>query len=306
METEKKVSSELTGVNSEYLLDRQEIVYREIEDCKTSYELRYAMAYEAAIRNSAVLDALSICILEGDCVKLKQAFGFSDDAILYFRITHKNLFSVRSKDESGNGLSGISEMKHKYKKQPYKITPLCSKEDSIVINDVPLVRESNSISFATIENYAEFKALSLEANFKRPKLLPIKRKDFYVNLNFELPESELTEYVEWLYKIYHKEDIKSTLELLSDSFDFSENGQIKANSRKFADMLYVYDYAFKYGEEFDTGISLHEKIAQDLSYSSMRDDKDRPSTNTVRNYLERMTYLVETFGYMELLTGIEQ
>ena len=306
METEKKVSSELTGVNSECLLDRQEMVYREIEDCKTSYELRYVMAYEAAIRNSAVYDALFSCILDKDCAKLKQDFGFSDEAILYFHITHKDLFPVSAKDKGGNGLSSISEMEYEYRRQPYKITSLCSKEDSIVINDVPLVRDSNGVSIATIENYAEFKAVSLEANFKRPKLLPVKRKNFYVNLNFDLPESEMIEYVAWLYKVYHKEEIKSTMELLSDFLEFSDSHQIKANSRKFADMLYVYDYALMYGDAFETDIALHEKIANDIRYSDKRDDKAIPTTNTIRNYQIKMNYLVEERGYKEFLTGIEQ
>ena len=213
---------------------------------------------------------------------------------------------MSAKDKGGNGLSSISEMEYEYRRQPYKITPLCSKEDSIVINDVPLVRENNSISIGTIENYAEFKVVSLEANFKRPKLLPMKRKNFYVNLNFELPESELTEYIEWLYKLYHKEEIKGTVELLSDSFELSAARQTKANSRKFADMLYVYDYVLKYGDLFETDIALHKKIAIDIRYSDKRDDKGVPNAGTIRNYQIKINYLVEEFGYMELLTGIEQ
>ena len=110
----------ITGVSSKTLLNRQDRKYKDIEGCRTAYELRYAIAYEAAIRNKDVKQALEKCIDDAECRLLKHKFGFTDDAILYYRLTHQYLFPVRSdKSEFSGGLSGIDNSEINYSDKPY-------------------------------------------------------------------------------------------------------------------------------------------------------------------------------------------
>ncbi len=108
METEQKAYNGTSGVDSRYRLDRTEPIYMDIESCNTSYELRYVVAYEAAIRNKEVKQLLGTCIKEHNCEILKLKFGFSDEAIFYYRITHRDLFSVAPGIKSKDGLASIS------------------------------------------------------------------------------------------------------------------------------------------------------------------------------------------------------
>ncbi len=307
METEQKVQSGMGGFDTNALLDRHSPIYDEIVACQTSYELRYFIAYEAAIRNVDVQKALASCILNHDCTQVKTIYGFSDDAILYYRLTHVDLFPPQNEEKKGiakQGLSSLKQAEHTYTKKPYSIKTV--KENSIILNETPIVvNEDNRISPASLSDYKEFKELILEGNFRRPKLQPIKKKDFYVELNFELPESEIIEYIGELYKLYHKESIKGTVELLSESDDFLHSKQTKANSRKFADMFYVYDCFVAYRERFDTENELHEKISLDLRYADKDDEASPLASTTIRNYQVRMVQLVEELGYLELLTGIK-
>ena len=288
---------------SRYMLDRRGSIYMQIEKCETSYELRYAIAYEAAIRNSEVQTLLNDCIQNENCEQIKNRFGFTDEALIYYRLTHSGMFPPRTSGVTSDGLATLRTDNLGYERKRYVLKPICS--DSVVVNSTPFTARDNEISIASIENYTDFRHLLFEANIIRPKLMPIKKKEFLVNLNFELPESELHEYIEYLYEAYHKESVHSPIELLSD-LELHHSKQIKANAQKYADMLYVYDYAIKFKDKFDTDIKLHEKIAMDLHYSDGRDSTNPPETNTIRNYRKKMEYLVSDLGYLELLTGIKQ
>ncbi len=150
-------------------------------------------------------------------------------------------------------------------------------------------------------NYSDFHKLSFEPNFIRPKLIPVSEKNFYVNLNFELPLSEIVEYVYYLQKIYKAKDVKSALELLSSSIEFTDVKQIKINCKKYADMFYAHDYAIKFGNEFKNEDEMYKKIAMDMGYSSGSDKV--VAENTIRTNISKMKSLVGDCGYLELLTG---
>ena len=302
METEQKAYAGVNGVDSAYRLDRTESIYMDIETCKTSYELRYFVAYEAAIRNEEVQKLLGECIKEGNCKKLKLIFGFSDEAIFYYRTTHRDLFPVVPGIKSKDGLASISpEQKLDYTKEAFVLHPLCNEARAVIVNGKPIVSEDDKISKASMENYGDFHKLSFEPNFIRPKLIPISEKSFYVNINFELPTSEIVEYVKYLQKIYETKDVKNALELLSSSIELTDVKQIKTNCKKFADMFFAYDYAVQYGSAFKNEDEIHKKIAMDMAYSS--DSDEVLAENTIRTYISKMKSLVEGCGYLELLTG---
>jgi len=277
----------------------------DIERCKTSYELRYVIAYEAAIRNEEIANALYEYLANerADAKEALYKYGFTDESIFYYRLTHLEEFPVTKVDTHHQGLSSI-EANDASSPSPYKIQPLCPKLDAVITNDTPLIRENDSITKADIDDYPSFSKLSLELQLIRPKLHPPAAKRFYVELNFELPESELTEYIVQLHKEYHKHHIPGAMELLGD-ISLNREQLTKANTMKYADMLYVYDYVNKFGDLYTTDKELHEKIGRDLAYSAHRDDKNMLSTNTIRNYRNAMTETVENFGFLSLLTGIE-
>ena len=296
---------EVSGVNSKTLLDRQDSVYQDIEHCKTSYELRYAFAYEAAIRNTRIKELLQECILSQNdaCDTLKMNYGFTFEAVLYYRITHKELFPLQPNDNAATGLANLGDMEtieHKY-----RLTPLYSDNESVILNDTAIQRKEETITKAHLEDYSDFQKLSFEPNFIRPKLLPAYAKRFYVELNMELPESELVEYIGHIHKIYHRCDVPGTTELLSDNIEYSSSKQTKANASKYADMLYVYDYVKKYADQFETDIEMHKKIADDLLYGLNDDTKKLHSTSTIWNYRQIMVDLVENEKFLVYLTGVE-
>ena len=299
---------ELSGIDLKILHSREEPIYKEIEQCKTSYELRYVIAYEAAIRNQTIKELLNLCIIANDDEsyrKLKSMYGFTDQVIFYYRITHKDLFPIDDFDKKISGLSAI-ELNNNVSLQPYVLTPLCAKNDTVVLNDTPIHIDNGDIAVADISDYDDFEKLSLEYRFLRPKLTPIKSKKFFVELNFEIPVTELIEYIELLHKLYHKHGVPSAAELLNDRIEFSNDKQTRAVAKKYADMLYVYDYIQYYCDEYKNEVELHQKIAEDLSYSTERDDSPILSTNTIRNYALKMNELISEYGYLTLLTGIEQ
>lgn len=302
METEQKAYNGTSGVDSRYRLDRTEPIYMDIESCNTSYELRYVVAYEAAIRNKEVKQLLGTCIKEHNCEILKLKFGFSDEAIFYYRITHRDLFSVAPGIKSKDGLASISpEQKPDYTREAFVLHPICNKDHAVIVNGKPVVSEDDKISKASMTNYSDFHKLSFEPNFIRPKLIPVSEKNFYVNLNFELPLSEIVEYVYYLQKIYKAKDVKSALELLSSSIEFTDVKQIKINCKKYADMFYAHDYAIKFGNEFKNEDEMYKKIAMDMGYSSGSDKV--VAENTIRTNISKMKSLVGDCGYLELLTG---
>jgi hypothetical protein len=222
---------------------------------------------------------LYACIsLQNDaCNVLKAKYGFTHDVFLYYRVTHKDLFPLKSDDGTATGLASLPDteaIEHRY-----KLTPLCSDKESVILNDTAIQRKEGTITKANLEDYSDFQKLSFEPNFIRPKLLPIYAKRFYVELNMELPESELVEYIGHIHKIYHRCDVPGATELLSDNIEYSSSKQTKANASKYADMLYVYDCVKKYADMFKTDIELHEKIANDLLYSLNDDTKEQLSTN---------------------------
>ncbi len=299
---------ELSGIDLKILHSREEPIYKEIEQCKTSYELRYVIAYEAAIRNQTIKELLNLCIIANDDEsyrKLKSMYGFTDQVILYYRITHKDLFPIDDFDKKISGLSAI-DINNNVSPQPYVLTPLCSKGDTVVLNNTPIHIDNENIAVANISNYNDFEKLSLEYRLLRPKLTPVKAKSFFVELNFEIPVTELIEYIELLHKIYYKYDVPVAAELLEDKIEFLHDKQTRAVAKKYADKLYVYDYIQDYHQEYKTETELYKKIAHDLVYSIKSDDNPNPTTNTIRNYALEMKELIEECGYLTLLTGIKQ
>ncbi len=306
METGKQSYEELSGVNAKTLLSRQLQDYMDIEKCNTSYELRYAIAYEAAIRNEDITNALHDYIQteNADSRTFLRIHGFTDEVILYYRMTHTEEFPPQINDAHAEGLASIDETDSAPAPNPYKLTPLCPKIDAAIINDTPLIQKSDGITKADIDNYSSFSMLLFEPRFIRPKLSPLTAKKFNIELNFELPESELLEYVSQLHKMYHKHNTPGTAELLSD-MEFEKEPLTKANTIKYADMLYVYDFKKRFEHMFLTQQELYEKIRMDLAYTISKEDRKMLSNNTVRNYIITMQDIVENHGYLNFLTGIK-
>ncbi len=300
---------EVSGVDSKALLSRSESTYMDVEQCASSYELRHIVAYEAAIRNEDIKAYLYSYLSEADdrsYIKLKSVYGFTDEAIFYYRITHKDLFPITSSSTTAHGLSSIDKSNDSTHSSMYDITPLCSEADVVVVNDTPLYRENGSIGIADMAHYGDFEKLQLEYKMARPKLSPIKARKFFVELNFDLPVTELTEYIELLYALNQKHSILSVLELLDDALDLSVEKQKKLASKRYADILYVYDCYTLYGDKYGIEIDLHKKIASDLAYSMEDRDERILSTNTIKNYISDMNALVNDYAYLKLLTAIEQ
>ena len=306
MKTEKQSYKEPSGINSRILLNRQASVYMDIERCSTSYELRYAIAYEAAIRNEDILNALHdyLKTKSDDSRKFLHLHGFTDEAIFYYRMSHTEEFPLQTNETPTKGLASVDARDNAPEPTPYKLAPLCPKTDAVIVNDTPLIQQSNGIVKADTSDHSSFSKLLFEPRFIRPKLSPPAIKKFNIELNFELPESELLEYVSQLYKLYRKYNAPGTMELLGD-MEFEKEQLTKANTIKYADMLYAYDFMKRFKNMFSTQQELYEKIRMDLAYSIAEGDRKMLSNNTVRNYIATMKPIIEEHGYIQLLTGLE-
>jgi len=306
METEEQSYQELSGINAKTLLNRQLPEYMDIEKCSTSYELRYVLAYEAAIRNEDILSALHDYIKTESTTSRNFLYlhGFNEVAIFFYRMTHTEVFPIQANDTPTKGLSSVEARDSALKPTPYKLTPLCPKTDAVMVNDSPLKRGRGSIARANIDDYSSFNRLLFESRFIRPKLSPPAEKKFIVELNFELPESELQEYVLYLHKLYHSHSAPGTIELLAD-IELEKEQLKKANIIRYADMLYAYDFKKKFEKMFSKKQDLYEKIQMDLAYTSPKEESKILSPNTIRNYIITMRDIVENHGYRNFLTGIK-
>ncbi len=304
------------------ILDRKSDIYQDIESCKTSYELRYVVAYEAAIRNEEARKLIEEYLKSRDKEKLsilENDFGITEPvADYYFIYNYNRLLSQKSpsstaSSEGAIGLRSIQPLQRQITRKPYKLSPICKFKGTIGIisNNRAIVRSSGYIQRASSEHIKIFQQLALELNFKRPKLKPNPSKNlpvdpikrYYIELNFELPESELKEYIEELIRLYNTEKIPGLPELFTDEESaVQSSGETKVNQKRYADMFYVYDHYKMSRELFPSDEKTYEKIALDLAYS--RGDDKELQTTTMRNYHKAMIDLIDKKGYFSIITGL--
>jgi len=329
------------STDSKILLDRLNSTYTDFEKCQTAYELRYAVAYEAAIRNEAIQQALKRCLVDKKCEDAYK-FGFTWNTRLYYLIANLNLLSLKEKLKSFRWQSSekklilldyqyqfiefckkfndknsskfrLAKKKDQHvppKTLPYKILTFPNGADTVIHNNRAGIRDNGKIRNADSKDYKKFTHLILEPKFIRPRLQPINKKTFYVDLNFELPKVELIDYVESLYDMYQQEEIPSPLEIfhLTEHENSGETTykDVAKHAKKFGDMFFVYDYFRHYKDSYKSDSDLYEKINSDLIYSYTDNSRDPLANNTIRNYIKNMTKLSEELGYLELLTGTKR
>ena len=304
------------------ILDRKSDIYQDIESCKTSYELRYVVAYEAAIRNEEARKLIEEYIKSRDKEKLsilENDFGITECVVFYYLIRNYNRI-LRQKSPSSTasrkgaiGLGNIQPPQRQKTGQRHKLFSIYKPDGSngIILNNTAIVMNSDGIQRASLEDIEIFQSLCLELDFKRPKLepnpsknLPINpTKKFYIELNFELPESELKEYVEELSRLYSTGNIPGLSELLTDDENaVASSGETRVNQKRYADMFYLYDHYKMSRELFPSDEKTYEKIALDLAYS--RGDDKELQTTTMRNYHKAMIDLIDKKGYFPIITGL--
>ncbi len=175
-----------------------------------------------------------------------------------------------------------------------------------MVNNSPIVIGEEGIRKAEDKESMSFDKISLELNLKRPKLTPLLSKTFYIELNLQLPESEILEYLELVKKEYDRENIKNNIEHFK-KIRLAKKKLKKANSDKFADMLYIYDCYQKHNKtKFKSASEFYAYLSDALYHSYTREVRKDISRNTTETYIETMKEYIEDTKYLELLVGIVQ
>ena len=128
----------------------------------------------------------------------------------------------------------------------------------------------------------------------------MQTKRAVLKLNFALPKEELTAYISKIKDEYDSNNsiIKSSMELIGEDLEKSDNKHTKnkAKAIKWADWFYIYDYwTFEQKGKTDKEIFVNLEVENDIPYKE----------ESIRKIRDKMIYLIDGFGYRELITGVK-
>lgn len=186
--------------------------------------------------------------------------------------------------------------------------------NNIVAKRFPLVMATSTGCIHKIEKYIIEKPqkIDLLTFFARPQLTLPMSTYVSVNLNLNLPEKELIDYIKEIKRkfktqeTFYDEDAKETVNIIKTpveaiGYDLQKTNNPKAQkkpkSHVYADWFYIYD-CWKYQEKqniSDKDIFIDIELTNDNFYKEDR----------IRQIRDKMIYFIDNLGYKELITGVK-